>query len=100
MQSYDFHPGEKLYHYNKNNNILLLGTWYANFTRLSGVPCPKNCDLFEYFNFYNLVIQKLNAEYDMCIKFTPCRIAQSVTSSSLTTAQKLDSSNEKRCNIS
>jgi hypothetical protein len=36
----------------------------------------------------------------MCIKFTPCRIAQSVTSSSLTTAQKLDSSNEKKCNIS
>jgi len=70
IQSYDFHPGEKLYHYDKDNNILLLGTWYANFTRLSGVPSPMNCDLFAYFDFYNLVIQRLNSEYDMCVNFT------------------------------
>jgi len=100
MQSYDFHPGEKLYYYDRNNNILLLGTWYANFTRLSGVSCPINCDLLAYFDFYNLVIQRLNAEYDMCVNFTPFQISQSATPSTLLYASEAGSLNEKICNIS
>jgi len=69
IQSYNFHPGEKLYYYDRDNNVLLLGTWYANFKRLTDVSPPLNCDLIAYNDFYKLVIQKVNAEYNICVNF-------------------------------
>ena len=73
LQSYNFCPGEQLYHYDRINNILLLNTWWTSFKRLPSVTIPNICDLVAYFHFYKLIIDRVNIEYNLSINFRPLR---------------------------